>query len=141
MGSGSKIAHVLLRVGQLAASAIVLGLLGRFLWIISTAGVFADSRIVYATVVACIGVLFSVFFMVPCIASFFTFPIDFIMAILWLVAFCLFEAVSVFTSSCTIRTLTPAACRHQHMWREMVLELLGLLLGRLLEEAGSCPRT
>ena len=94
MGSASKVVSVFLRLGELVCSVIVLGIVGHFLSVISDANIFSDSRLVYATVVASLGTFFSVILLPPFTYSFLAFPIDFIMAILWLVSFCLLEAVS-----------------------------------------------
>ena len=94
MGSASKIVSVILRIGELVASVIVLGIVGYFLWIISDANIYSDSRLVYTTVIASLGIFFSIILFPPFTYSFLAFPIDFTLAILWLVSFCLSEAVS-----------------------------------------------
>ena len=60
MGSASKIVSVILRIGELVASVIVLGIVGYFLWIISDANIYSDSRLVYTTVIASLGTFFSI---------------------------------------------------------------------------------
>ncbi|KAH8906500.1 hypothetical protein BR93DRAFT_880370 [Coniochaeta sp. PMI_546] len=94
MGTASRVVSVVLRFGELTCSVIVLGLLGRFLSIVSDANVYADSRIIYATVVASMGVLFSILFILPFTYSFMAFPLDFVMFVLALVAFCLLEVLT-----------------------------------------------
>lgn len=94
MGAASKVINVILRIGELASCAIVLGQLGHFLWILADANAPSDPHIVYTTVVASIGIFLSVVLVLPFTYSFLAFPVDFIMAILWLVAFCLLETVS-----------------------------------------------
>jgi hypothetical protein len=93
MGAASKGLAVILRLGELACSVIVLGILGRFLAIVGQANTYADSRIVYAVVVACIAIAFSIIFLPPFTYSFMAFPVDFILFTLFLVAFCLLETV------------------------------------------------
>lgn len=100
MGTASRVVSVVLRLGELTCSVIVLGLLGRFLSIVSDANVYADSRIIYATVVASMGVLFSILFILPFTYSFMAFPLDFVMFVLALVAFCLLEVVSPYNLAC-----------------------------------------
>ncbi|KAK5992070.1 hypothetical protein PT974_05467 [Cladobotryum mycophilum] len=90
-GVAHKIASVALRLFELSCAIIVLGILARFSYLISIVQVNADGRIVYAMVVAGIGIIFSFFFCPPFNALFMSFPFDFIMFILWLVAFCLLE--------------------------------------------------
>ena len=93
MGSASKVLSVLLRLGELVCGVIVLALLGRFLYIVGEANVYADSRIIYATVVSSIAIALSILLMPPFTYSFMAFPLDFIMFTLFLVAFCLLESV------------------------------------------------
>lgn len=94
MGSASKVVSVFLRLGELVCSVIVLGIVGYFLSATSDANIYSDSRLVYTTVVASLGTFFSLILLPPFTYSFLAFPIDFIMAILWFVSFCLLEAVS-----------------------------------------------
>jgi len=93
MGTASKFVSVFLRGGQLISSIIILGILGYFLSLVSDANIYADSRIVYTVVVASISAFLSLILLLPFTYSFLAFPVDFILAILWLVAFCLMEAV------------------------------------------------
>ncbi|KAK3302943.1 uncharacterized protein B0T15DRAFT_402100 [Chaetomium strumarium] len=94
MGSVSKVFSVILRLGELVGGVIVLALLGRFLYIVGEANVYADSRIIYTTVVSCIAIALSILFMPPFTCSFMAFPIDFILFTLFLVAFCLLETLT-----------------------------------------------
>jgi hypothetical protein len=89
MGHFSKGIFVVLRLGELACAGIVLGLVSRLFWRLGQAGVHADSRLIYTEVVACIGIPFSIVFMLPFYVCLLSFPIDVIMFVLWLVAFCL----------------------------------------------------
>lgn len=95
MGVASKVVCVILRLGEMACSLIVLGIIGRFLAIVSDANIYSDSRLVYTTVVASISTFLSLALLLPFTYSFLAFPMDFVMAVLWLVAFCLLEAVSI----------------------------------------------
>ncbi|KAH6645609.1 hypothetical protein BKA67DRAFT_651344 [Truncatella angustata] len=102
MGSASKVLSVLARISELVSSVIVLGLLGRFLYLLSEANVYADSRIIYTTVVASISAFVSIILFIPFTYSFLAFPLDFILFVLWLVAFCLLEALTG-THACSAR--------------------------------------
>lgn len=93
MGAVSKVLAVTLRLGELACGVVVLGILGRFLDIITQANTYADSRIIYAVVVACIAISFSILLLPPFTYSFMAFPVDFILFTICLVAFCLLETV------------------------------------------------
>lgn len=92
-GKSHKVVSVFLRLGELCSAIIVLGILSRFTYLLSVAQVHADGRIVYAMVTAGIGILFSLLFCPPFDSLFMSFPFDFIMWIMWLVAFCLLETV------------------------------------------------
>jgi hypothetical protein len=94
MGSASKVVSVFLRCAELVSSVIVLGIVGHFLAVASDANIFSDSRLIYATVVSSLGTFFSIILLPPFTYSFLAFPIDFIMAILFLVSFCLCEALT-----------------------------------------------
>ncbi|KAH6870926.1 hypothetical protein B0T10DRAFT_533697 [Thelonectria olida] len=58
---------------------------------LTIAGVNMDGRLVYTMVVAGIGIVYSICFCPPLDALFTGFPFDFILFIMWLVAFCLLE--------------------------------------------------
>lgn len=90
-GRSHKAVSVFLRLGELSSAVIVLGILSRFAYLLGVAQVHADSRIVYAMVTAGIGILFSLLFCPPFDSLFMVFPFDFILWIMWLVAFCLLE--------------------------------------------------
>ncbi|KAK2687229.1 hypothetical protein QWA68_014255 [Fusarium oxysporum] len=91
-GSGHKAASVILRFLELACGAIVLGLLGRFCYLINeTSGVSVDGRIIYAMVVAGMTIVYSIVVFAPIDVLFMAFPFDFILFIMWLIAFCLLE--------------------------------------------------
>jgi hypothetical protein len=135
MGAASKGLAVILRLGELSCSVIVLGILGRFLAIVGQANTYADSRIVYAVVVASIAIAFSIIFFPPFTYSFMAFPVDFILFTLFLVAFCLLETVRTNKPPFSWNALTHSqAHRYQHLQLGLVLELLGFLLGRILEK-------
>ncbi|KAH7211362.1 hypothetical protein DER44DRAFT_859542 [Fusarium oxysporum] len=91
-GGGHKVASVILRFLELACGAIVLGLLGRFCYLINeTSNVSVDGRIIYAMVVAGMTIVYSIVVFAPIDVLFMAFPFDFILFIMWLIAFCLLE--------------------------------------------------
>lgn len=92
--NGHKVASVILRFLELACGAIVLGLLGRFCHLVDEASdVSVDGRIIYAMVVAGITIVYSIVVFAPIDILFMAFPFDFILLIMWLIAFCLLETV------------------------------------------------
>jgi len=94
MGTVSKVLSVILRLGELASGVIVLALLGRFLYLVGEANAYADSRIIYATVVSSIAIALSILLMPPFTYSFMAFAVDFVMFALFMVAFCLLETLT-----------------------------------------------
>jgi len=94
MGSVSKVLSVILRLGELVFGVIVLAVLGRFLYLVGEANAYADSRVIYTTVVSSIAIALSILLMPPFTYSFMAFPVDFILFALFLVAFCLLEALT-----------------------------------------------
>jgi hypothetical protein len=89
MGSTSKICSIILRFGELASAAIVVGILGRFLTILADANVDAGTRIIYSEVIAGISLFFSIVLFPPLKYSFYFFPIDFALFVCWIAAFAL----------------------------------------------------
>jgi hypothetical protein len=94
MGTASKVCSVILRFGELASAAIVVGILGRYLSILANANVDAGSRIIYSEVIAGISLFCSIIFFPPLMYSFYCFIIDFCLFICWIVAFALLCNVS-----------------------------------------------
>jgi hypothetical protein len=92
-GTIHKISSVFLRFGELVCGLVVLGIFGRFCYIIHGANVSVDGRIIYSMVTAAIGIIFSLAVCPPFNILFLGFPFDFVMFIMWLVAFCLLETV------------------------------------------------
>ncbi len=93
MGTGSKVALVILRVSEFISSVIVMSIVAHFINHINQAGADANSRIIYTIVVASISTAYSLVFVVPMTYAFIVFPLDFIMFVLWIVVFCLDETV------------------------------------------------
>ncbi len=98
MGAGSKVVLVGLRIWQLICSVIVLGILGSFLHRLSNAGVSRDGRVVYGIITASISTVFSIVFIAPFLYAFLAFPGDFILWVMWLIAFCLLITVRIWIS-------------------------------------------
>jgi len=92
-GVAHKVISVILRLFEFASAIIVLGLLSRFCYLISIAQVNADGRIIYAMVVAGISIIYSFFFCPPFKSLFLGFPFDFVLFVMWLVAYCLLQTV------------------------------------------------
>jgi hypothetical protein len=80
---------------QLISAAIVAGLLGRYLHNLHEGGGFNSRRVIYAISIAGIAIFFSLLFMLPLKYQFYAFPFDFIMFILWMIAFGLLINVSL----------------------------------------------
>ncbi|KAH6873879.1 hypothetical protein B0T10DRAFT_610857 [Thelonectria olida] len=99
-GAAHKLVSVILRFLELSSAVIVLGLLSRFAYLISMREVHMDGRLVYAMVVAGIGIVYSIFLCPPFDALFASFPLDFVLFIMWLVAYCLLQTKTK-TNTCT----------------------------------------
>ncbi|CZT41398.1 related to integral membrane protein [Rhynchosporium secalis] len=81
-----------LRIGELAFSAVVAGLNGEYLHnTVETrrGSTNARKRFIYLEVVAALGILFSLLFLLPFASSFLHWPADFFTSILFIVAFAL----------------------------------------------------
>ncbi|KAK0712381.1 hypothetical protein B0T26DRAFT_779390 [Lasiosphaeria miniovina] len=70
-------------------SVIILGILARFLHLLTKAGAEHDGRVIYAISFAVISTLYSILFMPPFMHAFLALPADFVLFVTWLVAFCL----------------------------------------------------
>ncbi|KAG6980201.1 hypothetical protein FocnCong_v009815 [Fusarium oxysporum f. sp. conglutinans] len=90
-GVAHKVISVILRLAELASAIIVLGILSRFCYLAGIAQVHIDGRIIYAIVVACLGIIYSVLFCPPFKNMFLGFPFDFVLFVMWLVAYCLLQ--------------------------------------------------
>ncbi len=96
MGAASKAVLVVVRVWQLICSVIVLGILAAFMNRLHNANGPNDGRIIYSIVTASISTAFSIIFIAPFFYSFLAFPFDFVLFVMWLVAFCLLESVRLY---------------------------------------------
>lgn len=99
-GAAHKVVSVILRFLEFSCAVIVLGLLSRFAYLLSIAGVNMDGRLIYAMVVAGIGIVYSIFLCPPFDTLFLSFAFDFILFIMWLVAYCLLQTKTA-GHSCT----------------------------------------
>ncbi|KAK0649884.1 hypothetical protein B0T16DRAFT_428431 [Cercophora newfieldiana] len=99
MGSTSKACNVILRIWELVCSAVVLGIVAKFINLVIRAGGQNDSRLIYTLIVASISTLYSLLFMPPFLYTFLAFPADFILFVMWLIAFCLL-VTRVATNTC-----------------------------------------
>ncbi|KAG5766516.1 hypothetical protein H9Q69_006649 [Fusarium xylarioides] len=90
-GVAHKVISVILRLSELSSAIIVLGILSRFCYLAGIAEAHVDGRIIYTIVVACLGIIYSICFCPPFKAMFLGFPFDFVMFIMWLVAYCLLQ--------------------------------------------------
>jgi len=70
---------ICLRVGELAFTAVVAGLTGEWLHHSKGTSAWNKKRFIYTEVIAAIGILFSLLFLLPFLASFHHFPIDFLL--------------------------------------------------------------
>jgi hypothetical protein len=94
MVRASQIISVVLRVGECISAIIVIALLGRFFHLLDLANGIADSRLVYASVIAGISIFLSLLLILPMKYSFYCFPLDGIIFICSIVAFGLLANVS-----------------------------------------------
>lgn len=72
----------------------MVGILARFLHVLSEAGATRDGRVIYGIIIASISIVFAIVFIAPLLYSFLPFPVDFALFIMWLVLFCLLITVS-----------------------------------------------
>ncbi|KAG8358398.1 hypothetical protein FVEN_g12732 [Fusarium venenatum] len=101
-GVAHKVISVILRLSELACAIIVLGILSRICYLVGIAGDNVDGRIIYTIVVACLGIMYSVLFCPPFKSMFLGFPFDFVLFVMWLVAYCLLQTRTG-THTCTAR--------------------------------------
>jgi hypothetical protein len=99
-GTTHRIFSSFIRFGELVCGVVVLGILSRFCYVINIADVSVDGRIVYTMVTSAIGMIFSLAVCPPFNSLFLGFPFDFVLFIMWLVAFCLLETVCFSSTVC-----------------------------------------
>jgi hypothetical protein len=76
-----------LRIGELAFSATVAGLTGEYLHQEKGTSAWSKKRFIYTEVIAAIGILFSLLFLLPFASSFIHWPMDFLLFAGFMVAF------------------------------------------------------
>jgi len=86
MGSASKITSVVLRVWELICSCVVVGIIGTYLSYLGKAHT-TSGRMDYVIATASISLIGSLAFAPPLRYSFYAFPFDLAMFIMWMVAF------------------------------------------------------
>ena len=94
MVKASQVISVLLRIGECICAIIVLGLLGRFFYMLGLAGAYADGRLVYAAVISGICIVLSLVLIPPLKYSFYAFSLDGIIFVCTTVSFGLLANVS-----------------------------------------------
>jgi len=87
MGLASKIISVVFRVLELICACIVLGLLGRFFYVLHLGNGAANGRLIYTEVIAGLSIAFSIILIPPLTYSFYAFPLDMAIFVCWMVAF------------------------------------------------------
>ncbi|KAI9852642.1 MAG: hypothetical protein M1824_001839 [Vezdaea acicularis] len=87
MPAMARIAYLSLRVGELAFAATVAGLIGQYLHQVDEANGHPGKRFVYTEVIAGLSILLALIWLLPFTAGFIHYPVDFVMFILWIVAF------------------------------------------------------
>ena len=95
MGTGSKVFSIILRLGELCSSVIVVALLGRFFYLFHLGPDGSlNGRLIYAQVISCLAIIFSIILIPPFKYSFYAWPVDVIVFIGSIVAFGLLAEVS-----------------------------------------------
>lgn len=92
-GSAHKVLSIILRLGQICCASIVIGILARFSYLLTIEQVHEDGRLVYAMVVAGMSIIYSFLLCPPFRNLFMSFPCDFVLFVMWLVAYCLLQTV------------------------------------------------
>lgn len=91
---GTDILALVFRIGQFAFSTIVVGLTSSHLHSARTEPSWSKKRFIYTDVVAALGLFVSLFFMLPFTWNFIHWPIDFLMFVMYMIAFGLLVDVS-----------------------------------------------
>lgn len=91
--------NILFRFLQVASSAVAAGLLSEYVSIVNHTALPLGSRIVYALSMACISLGFALFVWIPSSKFHYSFPFDFCMGLLLVVAASLLLAVGLLESA------------------------------------------
>jgi len=94
MGYAHKVTSFVLRGIEMTCAVIILGLLGRFFHLLDVVDAPDNSRLDYAIAMASISVAVSILLMPPLKYSFYCFPLDVALFIMWMVCFALLEDLS-----------------------------------------------
>lgn len=78
---------LLLRIGELIFSTIVAGINGAYLHNIKGTPAWSKKRFIYTEVIAAIGILFSLIFLIPFASSFIHWPVDLLLFVGFMIAF------------------------------------------------------
>jgi len=81
------ILSLILRIGELAFTAVVAGLTGQYLHQTRGTSAWSKKRFIYTEVIAAIGILFSLLFLLPFLASFVHWPMDLLLFAGTMIAF------------------------------------------------------
>ena len=122
MGEASKIVSVFLRVWEIICAAVVTGIVGYYVHYLHHAHVGTPSRISYAIAIGSISIFFGLVLLAPLRYSFWAFPLDFAIFVMWMVAFGLLVDASG-TTLCKLQKLTDSAAhRNRCLQLNLVLE-------------------
>ena len=133
MGTASKFLSIVLRLLEFSFAAVILGIIATFLHYIRNDGMAPESRLIYGITLAAISIVASIALFWPAKYSFYAFPLDFILFVMWIVCFALLEAVRLPRplKAAAADHLSSRATRHAD---QLGLEIIGQLTG---EETGS----
>jgi len=94
MPTAHKVLSAILRVFEFCMSAVNLGILAKFFRLLHDTNSYEDPRWTYALAMAAISLSFSFCLIPPLKYSFYCFPLDFAMFVMWIVSFALLQDVS-----------------------------------------------
>lgn len=83
----TRLVALILRVAELVFAAIVAGLTGEYLHKTSGVSAWDNGRFIYSVVVAGLSILLALIWLIPFTSSFFHYPADFFISIMWWVVF------------------------------------------------------
>jgi len=83
----ADIFSMILRLAELAFAAIVAGLTGAYLHAVEGTSAWSLGRFIYTEIVAGLSILFAIVWLFPFSGSFIHWPADFVISVMWFVAF------------------------------------------------------
>ena len=110
MGQASKIVSIVLRVWEIICAIVVTAIVGTYFHYVNNAHGATSSRMAYAIAIGSISIFFALVLMAPMKYSFWAFPLDFAIFVMWMVAFGLLVDTSG-TALCDLQKLTDSAAR------------------------------